>query len=131
MCVGSDRTFSTKELTPGEFYDRFTILIRKAKFDPENYKARVDDFVGILNENGKNGVLMRLVCELQMANTDIWNLESAIRQGMEGELGLKEVGERALKIRVINSCRVKLVNEINEFFGINDRKESKFEHASE
>ena len=122
--------FITDLLSPGEFFDRLSIIIRKAKFDPENYSKRVDEYKSILDKNGLNGELLILLCKLQMVNTDIWNLESDIRLGKEGVLGITEVGARALKIREINAERIALENKLNELFGI-EKKEIKIEHASE
>lgn len=119
----------TTTLSPGEFFDRFTILIRKSKYE-DDYKKRVDEFITILNNNGFPGDLFYYVCLLQMANTDIWNMESDIRMGREGDLGTREVGKRALAIREENKFRVKGVNSINDIFG-DPRKETKFEHASQ
>lgn len=126
-----EKKFKTDLLSIGEFFDRFTIMIRKAKFeDTDHYKKRVEEYIKILNENGENGRLLYLLCKLQMLNTDIWNLEGELRQGKEGILGVREIGERALKIRDVNKERIETVNELNELFGITDRKETKFEHAS-
>ena len=124
------KKFTTEELTPGEFFDRFTIIIRKALYDPKNYKPRVEKYVKLLSQNGYDGQLIKAICELQMANTDVWNLESEVRRGQESELGFAEVGKRALAIREKNKERIEQVNRINQLFG-EKRKESKFDHASE
>ena len=120
---------STLTLSPGEFFDRFTILVRKAKHE-KDYEKRVDELVSILNKNGLPGELIHYICLLQMTNTDIWNMEYDIRMGKEGTLGEREVGRRALAIREENKHRIKGVNSINELFG-DLRKETKFEHASQ
>ena len=123
--------FNTPEMTPGEFLDRFTIMIRKQKFDPENYAIRVKDYLEIMKDIKFDAQLLSMICELQMANVDIWNLEYDIRRGKEGLLGMAEVGERAIAIRDFNKRRIELVNKINEAFGITDRKETKHNHGSE
>lgn len=64
------------------------------------------------------------------ANGNIWTLESDIRQGKEGELGLEEVGRRALAIRDLNAGRIKVKNELNEHFK-EGFIELKVNHASE
>ena len=62
-------------------------------------------------------------------NGEIWDLESDIRKGKEGELGLEEVGRRAIAIRSFNNIRVSLKNEINNKFN-SGYKETKVDHAS-
>jgi hypothetical protein len=55
-----------------------------------------------------------VVDQLKTLNGKIWDLESDIRSGKEGELGLEEVGRRAILIRDINRERVSLKNAINK-----------------
>ena len=62
-------------------------------------------------------------------NGKIWDLESDIRRGKEGELGLEEVGRRALQIRDFNAKRIEAKNRIAELVG--GFKETKFNHASQ
>jgi len=120
---------NTEYLSPGEFFDRFTIIIRKARFE-KSYEGRLIEYLAIMKKNSLPSELLKNICILMMANTDIWNLESDIRMGKTPELGLKEVGERAIAIRNINRKRIQAVNRLNELFG-DPRKETKFEHASE
>jgi hypothetical protein len=120
------------KLSWGEYFDRFTINIRKRHYDPENYGPKFDKLKKSIIDNAFNNAadLFEAVCELQMINTDIWNLEYDIRRGKEGELGEAEVGRRAIKIREKNKRRIELVNQINEMFDYHD-KEKKFDHVSE
>lgn len=84
-----------------------------AKRVPEEIESQVYDYLFQLKEwNGK-----------------IWDLESDIRKGKEGELGLEEVGRRALAIRDLNGERIKVKNQIAELF--NEYLEKKFNHASQ
>jgi len=122
---GDNNEMKTKTMTPGEFFDRFTVLIQKA-FHSDEYKKRVDEYVVILNENNIDGNLLRTLCELQMFNVNIWHLESDIRKDKEGELGLIEVGRRALKIRDFNRGRAKRSNAINRLMGVLEQ-DDKFE----
>jgi len=62
-------------------------------------------------------------------NGKIWDLESDIRKGKEGELGLEEVGRRAIAIRELNNKRIEVKNQIAENF--KEYLEVKFNHASE
>lgn len=73
-------------------------------------------------------------------NSKIWDLEADIRKGREGELGLEEVGRRALLIRDLNKQRVEIKDAITEKITsisgskdirINGFKENKLDHASE
>ncbi len=71
-----------------------------------------------------------LIDRLCIANIKISILESDIRKGKEKELGLEEVGRRALKIRDINRERVALKNELKEIFK-DGFKDIKVKHGSE
>ncbi len=124
------KSFNAPSTLPGEFFDRFTILIKKASVDFQNHNGLVYKYVDILKDNNLDGDLLRLICELQVANLDIWFLESMIRSGKEGELGLKEIGKRALAIREYNAVRVAKTNEINKLFGVTN-EERKIDHVSE
>ncbi len=114
----------------GELLDRFTILVRKHTFDAEAYRDKLDAFIIELGRLNITPSLLLHICSLQMINVDIWNLESDIRKGCEGELGLAEVGKRALHIRDLNKKRIAFVNEINHLLG-DDTTERKFDHASQ
>ena len=106
--------------------DRLSILILKAihQGDSEEYQEYLNAFIDILSPS-----VFRVFCELLMANGKIWNLESAIRQGKEEQLGLEEVGRRALAIRDLNKVRVHLKNYITTSI-IEGHKEVKIDHAS-
>ena len=54
------------------------------------------------------------VDKLYEVNGRIWDMESDIRSGKEEELGLEEVGRRAIQIRKMNKLRVGIKNEIAE-----------------
>ena len=57
------------------------------------------------------------VNKLKEINGKIWDLESDIRKGKEQELGLEEIGRRALKIRDLNKIRVGYKNEMVKKYG--------------
>ena len=63
-------------------------------------------------------------------NGKIWDLEAAIRQGKDEELGLEEIGRRAIKIRETNGIRVKIKSEIVDAIG-RGYKDIKMNHISE
>ncbi len=71
-----------------------------------------------------------LVDGLAIVNLKIAFLERDIRLGKEGELGLEEVGRRALDIRDLNAERVALRNALNELLDPNAAVERKVDHAS-
>jgi hypothetical protein len=62
-------------------------------------------------------------------NGRIWDLEFDIRRGRDGELGLEEIGRRAIAIRGINKERVGVKNEIVVATGRGFR-DIKMNHAS-
>ena len=66
---------------------------------------------------------------LYKINGEIWDLESDIRAGKEGELGLEEVGRRAIIIREKNKVRVGIKNEIVKATG-KGFEDVKMNHAS-
>lgn len=63
-------------------------------------------------------------------NGRCWDLEAAIRQGKDANLGLEEIGRRSLKIREVNKERIAYKNKIAEELGM-DFFEVKIDHASE
>ena len=76
--------------------------------------------------------LADLIEKLMFTNMKIWALESEIRECKEGELGLEEIGRRALKIRDLNRERIALKNGINRRFDTeNYFEEMKIKHLSE
>ena len=113
-----------------ELVDRYTILLLKAyrlSNDPivtnevVKFRTAIDEF-----EHPRIHEYIRLLMDV---NGAIWDLESDIRKGKEGELGLEEVGKRALKIRKLNNERIKIKNRISKTLG--DFEESKIDHASQ
>lgn len=135
----------------GDFFDRWTILVQKAKFD-ETAKRELEMVERELMEMIKSelclmsgakegfpvGLLsvsfMRSLMRLAMANAKIWENEAAIRRqyvsdpSANQELSLVEIGRRALVIRDHNKERVAAKNEIDVMFG--DMPDNKVDHAS-
>lgn len=117
------------KLSIGDIVDRWTIAYLKC------YRGKVDTYeeceeYRIYSENYDGKVIKEAFDGLLQANGDIWTLESDIRKGKEGELGLEEVGRRALAIRDLNAGRIKIKNELNERFN-EGFEEFKVNHASE
>jgi hypothetical protein len=72
----------------------------------------------------------RYIEKLIEINGKIWDLESDIRKGKEKELGLEEVGRRAIEIRGFNKIRVGYKNEMVNLYG-EGFEDIKMNHASE
>ena len=123
---------SHMEMPLGEVLDRFTILklkmerIRESSIilEYETYKKAIEEY----KMKGIN-IKQDWVDKLYEVNGKIWDLEFDIRKGKEGELGLEEVGRRAIAIRNLNSIRVNIKNKISEETGIGF-KDIKKDHAS-
>lgn len=107
------------EMGLGELADRFTILTLKRMFLDEAafhnewieyHQAMYLDYPQFAGSIGFQTVLF----ELLLTNAAIWKLEADIRLGKEGELGLEEVGRRAIAIRDINRRRWQYKNHISE-----------------
>jgi hypothetical protein len=104
-----------------EIMDRFSILILKWI-----HGADVRDE---LRAYAKECPITDPLFDLLRINFDIWQLESDIRKGKEGIIGLEEVGRRALAIRDKNRERINIKNTINASTKM--FSEVKVNHASE
>lgn len=108
------------EMNLGEFLDRMSIVIHKAqKIGSESYPEFIKFCEEFLLETPTKNFeeIIKALRELYEINGEIWKLESDIRKGKEKELGLQEVGRRALAIRDWNSKRVAVQNKIAKKFG--------------
>lgn len=120
------------EMPLGEVLDRFTILrlklerIKDRNIIPEyeSFKKAIEDF-----KKKSVNVKQEWIDRLYEVNGKIWDLEFDIRRGKEGELGLEEVGRRAIAIRNLNNIRVNIKNKVAEETGIGF-KDIKKDHAS-
>jgi hypothetical protein len=119
------------EMSVGEVIDRLSILFHKvdkigAECLPEYYSYSKDL---LLNIPAKH--LTEVIAglrELHKINGLIWALEADIRKGKEGEMGLEEVGRRALQIRDFNGQRVAIKNDVAKLLG--QFGDIKTDHAS-
>ena len=68
--------------------------------------------------------------QLLQVHSEIWQLESKLRQGRDDELGLEEIGRRAIKIRDYNNKKTAIRNRIADILGIDDVREKKVDHCS-
>jgi len=114
-----------------EILDRYSIaILKKERADAENSKEINDlrfEIDGYLKDHYE--FINQKIKDLIQVNGDIWDLESDIRRGKEGELGLEEVGRRAIKIREFNKTRITYKNDVVDYFG-EGYKDIKINHVS-
>jgi|688.fasta_scaffold1140870_2 hypothetical protein len=117
-----------------EVCDRYTIALLKherladTEIDKTQLLRQITYYrAGINLECAK---LQQLVENLKHINGEIWDAESAIRQGQDARLGLEEIGRRALKIRNLNRIRVQVKNQITRLVGQPEFTDCKMNHAS-
>ena len=108
------------EMYLGEFLDRLSILLHKAqKIGPESYPEFVKRIEYLLlkvpDENFSE--IVKTFRELYYINGEMWKLESDIRLNQEKDLGLPEVGRRAILIREWNNKRIITQNKAIKLFG--------------
>ena len=63
-----------------------------------------------------------------VVNGRIWDTESSIRMGLDKQMTLDEVGNRALRVRDLNRIRMKVKNDIIDLTG-NGFKDCKMNYA--
>jgi uncharacterized protein YxjI len=113
-----------------EILDRYSIaLLKKERLQIDNDQELNDLSMEIDNYRKTNTVVDEYIINLKEINGKIWDLEFDIRKGKEGELGLEEVGRRAILIRENNKIRVGYKNEIVEIFNVG-YKDIKMNHVS-
>jgi len=115
------------KISIGDVVDRYSIC--KLKYE----RAQIDntqETYSLLNEMSFYKGLETYVDKLYEINGLCWDMESDIRSGNEDDLGLEEVGRRALKLRDLNSVRVSVKNELNSKFK-EGFIEIKMDHSSE
>ena len=115
----------------GEILDRYSIaVLKKERAKADNDIELIDLLKEIEDYRQKDSEFINhKINQLIEINGMIWDLESDIRKGREGELGLEEVGRRAIKIREFNKIRVGYKNDVVEVFG-EGYKDIKMNHAS-
>jgi len=113
-------------ISPGDIADRYSIC----RLKQDRAGVDVQDELNALAKEVKDKNLIDYVLRLYAINGQIWDLESDIRAGKEGTLGLEEVGRRAILIREKNKQRIEVKNEINIKFN-SGFIEKKANHASQ
>lgn len=114
------------EMSIGEIVDRFSIIKLKSERTDVNCK---EEFEALASELQNIPDVANYVRQLYEINGRIWDLESDIRKGKEGELGLEEIGRRAIRIRSFNGERIAVKNTINTIYKTGF-VETKINHAS-
>jgi len=119
------------EMPLSEVLDRLSIVELKIERIGEPHlaleKEALEEAVKEFEDRGIQ-IDFSWVRDLKEINGQIWDLESDIRKGKEGELGLEEVGRRAIMIRGKNKIRVGIKNAITESTGLGFR-DVKMNHA--
>lgn len=69
--------------------------------------------------------------ELYNVHATIWELEAALKAGLEDDLSLEEIGRRAIEIRNWNHRRIELKNIMADKLGQEFIHEFKKDHLSE
>ncbi|OGG70370.1 hypothetical protein A3F27_00585 [Candidatus Kaiserbacteria bacterium RIFCSPHIGHO2_12_FULL_53_13] len=121
-----------------EAIDKFSILTLKLERLPANEPDRLMiekeyAFYGkVIDAYREEGVAVKdeWIADMVDINGQCWDLEAAIRQGRDQELGLEEVGRRALALRDLNKIRIARKNNIAQKIGL-DFFEIKVDHASQ
>lgn len=91
--------------------------------DKEMLKKEFKDYTKVVEEYISDGICSSDQFEkwhksLYEINGIVWDLEADIRKGKDEELGMSEIGKRAIKIRDNNSIRIMIKAEIVRKSGI-------------
>lgn len=117
-----------------ELCDRLTIAILKAErlSDDEIDKDGLDKQIAYYAEgiDQNNLDLQLLIDKLLQANKKMWDAEHAIRKGLDEDLGLEEIGRRAINIRDYTRERVAIKNDIADLVSQPEFKDCKMNHVS-
>lgn len=101
-----------------EVADRYTIALLKSQRLPdesEEFGEQAQFYRAGLDLTDPH--LTKLVEDLYEINALMWDAEYDIRRGQDDELGLAEIGRRALRIRNLNRSRVTIKNLIARHTG--------------
>jgi hypothetical protein len=95
-----------------ELLDR--LVIAKIKLDKTNANQDEYDYYAKQADQFDLTTVRTLLDELEQVHLAIWALESDLRRGLEENLGLEEIGRRAVAIRNHNNRRVEIKNQLAE-----------------
>lgn len=116
-----------------EILDRMSIVKLKIERIGEPHLIKeYEEYEKAVQEFKDKGIIVKdeWLNELYKTNGIMWDLESDIRKGKENELGLEEVGRRAIAIRDLNKQRIAIKNRVVEETGLGF-KDVKMNHASQ
>ena len=116
-----------------EILDRMSIIkLKIERIGEPHLKKQYEEYKKAVKEFKDKGIVIKKewLEDLSEVNSKIWDLESDIRKGKEKELGLEEVGKRAIAIRDFNKQRIAIKNKVIEETGIGF-KDVKMNHASQ
>jgi len=115
------------EMPIAEIADRYTIAKLKLERlddeqlgDPLAAQRQISWYYGGLKhllehpDREVSRIYQSLVEQLQVINGAMWDAEYDIRRGQDEQLGLEEIGRRALRIRDLNQERVRVKNRLCE-----------------
>jgi len=123
------------EMSPGELLDKLAIIqLKSERIDPRTVQGELSQLQRAFAQTRQKAPELTVRWEdllelLKIINSYIWDLEADIRKGREGDLGLEEVGRRALMIRDLNRIRVWTKNLLCRASGLG-AEEIKKDHAS-
>jgi hypothetical protein len=121
------------EMPLAEILDRMSIVKLKIERIGEPHLIKeYEEYEKAVQEFKDKGIIVKdeWLNELYKTNGIMWDLESDIRKGKENELGLEEVGRRAIAIRDLNKQRIAIKNRVVEETGLGF-KDVKMNHASQ
>lgn len=95
-----------------ELVDRFCIA--QLKFTRTQSNREELDFYKTQIENLSLLTIQSELNQLYQIHAGIWDLESELKNGVENQLPLEEIGRRAIEIRNLNNKRVQLKNVMAE-----------------
>lgn len=124
---GKDHVGFTLKYPIAEVADRYTIC--KLKHERIENEDLTRQLAVLRSELDRYEGIQPFVDRLYKINGECWDMESEIRKGKEGVLGLEEVGRRTLTLRDKNKIRVGIKNEIVREYG-EGFEDIKMNHAS-
>jgi hypothetical protein len=112
-----------------ELVDRYTIA--RLKFELTNDNLPEWEFYQAQLAGFDIKVIADQLEQLYEIHKKIWSLESELKSGAEAQLGLEEIGRRAIEIRDWNRQRIALKNHMADQLGQGHVQEIKHNHLSE
>lgn len=112
----------------GELVDR--LIIARIKTEKLGLVTNESKWYESAVENLDLGIVEQEMEDLKQAHLQIWEMESLLKNGLEEQISLEEIGRRSIKIRDYNGQRVIIKNAISKKLGC-EVVEIKKDHLSE